>query len=74
MGGAGSHPGGNSTVKRRRWGGTVASAISWYDLVVGSGKSWGITVTPTETSVHGDALCFMVMGPSLLQKLAVGGW
>ena len=29
---------------------------------------------PTETNVHGDALCFNVMGPSLLQRLAVGGW
>ena len=28
---------------------------------------------PTETNVHGDALCFMVMRPSLLQRLAVGG-
>ena len=24
--------------------------------------------------VHGDALCFMVLGPSQLQRLAVGGW
>ena len=31
-------------------------------------------VTPTGTNVHGGALCFMVMGPSLLQRLAVGGW
>ena len=31
-------------------------------------------VTPTETTVRGDALCLMVMGPSLLQRLAVGGW
>ena len=31
-------------------------------------------VTPTETHVHGDALCFLVMGPSLLQRLVVGGW
>ena len=31
-------------------------------------------VTPTETNVHRNALCFMVMGPSLLQRLAVGGW
>ena len=34
-------------------------------------------VTPTERNVHRDALRFMVMGPSLLQKnwrLAVGGW
>ena len=30
--------------------------------------------TPTEKNVHGDALCFVVMGPSLLQRLAVGGW
>ena len=29
---------------------------------------------PTETNVHGDALCFMGMGHSLLQRLAVGGW
>ena len=29
---------------------------------------------PTETNVHGDALCFMIMGPSLLQRLVVGGW
>ena len=25
-------------------------------------------------NVHGDALCFLVMGPSLLQRLAVDGW
>ena len=31
-------------------------------------------VTLTETNVHGDALCVMVMGPSLLQRLAVGVW
>ena len=31
-------------------------------------------LTPAETMVHGDALCFMVMGPSLLQRLVVGGW
>ena len=31
-------------------------------------------VTPTETNVHGDAFCFVVMGPPLLQRLAVGGW
>ena len=36
--------------------------------------------TPTETNVHRDALCFMVMGPSLLlyfkgwPLVAVGGW
>ena len=29
---------------------------------------------PTGTNVDGDALCFMVMGPPLLQRLAVGGW
>ena len=33
-----------------------------------------IFVTPTEMKVHGDALCFVVMGPSLLQRLVVGGW
>ena len=27
-----------------------------------------------ETNVHGDALCFLVMALSLLQRLAVGGW
>ena len=27
----------------------------------------------TNTNVHGDTLCFMVMGPSLLEELAVGG-
>ena len=40
------------------------------------------TVAPTATNVHGDAICFMVMGPSLLQRFAVcrlplvlvGGW
>ena len=34
-------------------------------------------MTPTETNVHGaagDALCFMGMGPSLLERLVVGGW
>ena len=30
--------------------------------------------TPTESNVHGDALCFMAMGPCLLQRLVVGGW
>ena len=30
-------------------------------------------LTPTETNVHGDALCFMIMGPPLLQRVAVGG-
>ena len=30
-------------------------------------------VTPTETNVYRGALCFMVMGPSQLQRLAVGG-
>ena len=27
-----------------------------------------------ETNVHGDALCFMAMGPPLLQRLPAGGW
>ena len=31
-------------------------------------------VTPTATNVHGDTLCSMIMGPSLLLRLAVGGW
>ena len=31
-------------------------------------------VTLTEMNVHRDALCFMAMGPSVLQRLAVGGW
>ena len=30
--------------------------------------------TPTATNVHGDALCFMVMGPFVLQRSTVGGW
>ena len=30
-------------------------------------------VTQTETNVHGDTLYFMVKGPSLLQRMAVGG-
>ena len=30
-------------------------------------------ITPTETKVHEDALCFLVLGPSLLYMLAVGG-
>ena len=29
---------------------------------------------PTEKKIHRDALCFMAMGPSLLQGSAVGGW
>ena len=29
---------------------------------------------PTETNAHRDALCFLVMAPSLLHRLAVGGW
>ena len=35
----------------------------------GGGKAF---VTPTETNIHGDALCVMVMWPS--RRLAVGGW
>ena len=31
-------------------------------------------VAPTETNIPGDALCLMVTAPSLLQRLAVGGW
>ena len=31
-------------------------------------------VTPTETNVHGGSVCFLVMGPSVLQRLAVGSW
>ena len=31
-------------------------------------------LTPTERDVHRDTHCFMVMGPCLLQKLAVGSW
>ena len=31
-------------------------------------------LTPTETNIHRDALYFLVMGPSLLQKLAGGWW
>ena len=31
-------------------------------------------VKATEKNGHRDTLCFTVMGPSLLQKLAVGGW
>ena len=27
-----------------------------------------------ETEGHGHALCFMVMGPSLLHRVVVGGW
>ena len=39
------------------------------------GGGGGGCITPTDTYVHGDALCFLVMGPSLLQRLAViGGW
>ena len=37
----------------------------------GESESFG---TPTETNVHGDALCFLIMGPCLLQRLAVDGW
>ena len=28
----------------------------------------------TKTNIHGDILCFMVMRPSLLQRLALRGW
>jgi len=31
-------------------------------------------VPPTETNVHGDALCFVATGPSLFQRWAAGGW
>ena len=37
------------------------------------GKGKKTFVTSKETNVHGDALCLMVLGPSLLQRLAVGG-
>ena len=42
-------------------------------LSLRGGKPKQTFVTPTETNVHGDALCFMVMGPFLLQRLAVVG-
>ena len=54
--------------------------------VLKGGKKRKGFVTPTEGNVHGDTLCFMVMGPSLLLYFstslllyfsilfAVGGW
>ena len=38
------------------------------------GNTKNTFATPRETIVHGDTLCFMDMGPSLLQMLAFGGW
>ena len=55
-----------STCDESRWG--LGRAF-----LKGGGGRKGF-VTPTETNVHGDALCFMVIGPSLIQRLAVGGW
>ena len=49
------------------------AVVAGLSLKRGGGGGNGC-VLPTETNVHGDALCFMVMGPSLLQRLAVGGW
>ena len=39
-------------------------------------KTWNKEgfVPPTETNVHRDALCSVVMGRPLLQRLVVGGW
>ena len=48
--------------------------LVWVKAVLKGGGGEKIFVTPTETNVHRDALCFTVMGPSLLQRLAVGGW
>ena len=31
-------------------------------------------VAPTEMNAHRDALRFLIMGPSLLPRVAVGGW
>ena len=63
-------------------GGWWLAGVGAWRLAVGCGwwrlaACWIVVgkrfVTPTETNVHGDALCFMVMGPSLLRRLAVGG-
>ena len=59
-----------------------ANKHKYRKLHSGPGLSFrggGGVVTPTETNAHGDALRFMAMGPSLLQRvgtwrLAVGGW
>ena len=48
--------------------------LSVTSRAVLKGRKKKTLVTPTEMNFHGDALCFMVMGPSLLQKLAVGAW
>ena len=54
--------------------GSRASTLPWPGLSLGENKEGKRFVTPTETNVHGDALCSVVMGRSLLQRLAVGGW
>ena len=50
----------------------VRFACAMTRAVLGGGG--GGFVTPTETNAHGNALCFLVMGRSVLQRLAVGGW
>ena len=51
------------------------SCLSAKAVLKGEGGRGGKTfVTPTETNVHGDALCLMVMGPCLLQRLVAGSW
>ena len=40
---------------------------SWTGCPLGGGGF----ITPTATNVHGDSLCFLVVGHSLLQRLAV---
>ena len=42
-------------------------------LLGGGGGGTGF-VQPTETNVHGDALCFMVMGPSRWRVAVGDGW
>ena len=57
--------------------GPVGGLLSWLSGPPGPGGPSGerkAFVTPTETNVRGDALCYMAMGPALLQKVAVGGW
>ena len=49
-------------------------ALPWAGLSLRGKKKRKGFVMPTETNVHRDVLCFMVVGHSLFRRLAVGGW
>ena len=69
---AAMHGKGNECVSRGSEGAGLSVGVGggWHKASVWGG---GETIMSKETNIHGDTLCFMVMWPSLLQRLAVGG-